>query len=368
MPNPFERVLSSFDEQGRARHDLMEDLRRRYLDLDRDDEVAGLLAWMLGTTATRINPGRPHGPSNRAECRSLVVTGESGAGKTRLIHHAFATHPALADFADPEAPRIAISVMLPSPCTLQAMGQAILTELGYQIDRPLGETVAWARVRRLLEKRAILVVHLDEMHNVTETANTLEMAKIRKTLKALMATPRWPVALVVSGLPHVTEVMEAVAMEPIPGQPIPVSVDRETEVRRRFRFVHLKPLSLPGELDVVRNAAEHLAGIAGFVLPEDFETEIAPRLVHAVLYQYGTCLELVGDAIETMLNKPDGGTVLTIGRFADAYAERTGNAAHMNPFLAPDWSNVDCRAVLRKREDEPPRERAPGPRGQGRRS
>ena len=367
MADPFERVLASLDEPARARHELMEDLRRRYLDLDRDDEVAARLAWMLGTTAARIDPGRPHGAGNRAECRSIVVTGESGAGKSRLIHHAFATHPALADFADPEAPRIAISVMLPSPCTLQAMGQAILTELGYQIDRPLGETVAWARVHRLLLRRGILVVHLDEMHNVTETANRLELAKIRKTLKALTANLRWPVALVVSGLPHVTEVMEAVAVEPMPGQPIATPIDRETEVRRRFRFVQLKPLSLPDDLDVVENAAEHLAAIAKFALPEDFETEVAPRLVHAALYQYGTCLELVGDAIETMLNKPDGGTVLTIGRFADAFAERTGNAANMNPFLAPDWPNVDCRAILRKREDEPPRERVV-PRSRGKRS
>jgi hypothetical protein len=238
------------------------------------------------------------------------------------------------------------------------MGQAILAELGYEPERAPGEAVAWTRVRKLLERRGILVVHLDEMHNATETANVLELAKIRKTMKALMANPRWPVALIVSGLPHVTEFMEAVAVEPLPGQEPMTPVDRETEVRRRFRFVELQPLALPTDLEVVKNAAANLAKMAGFDLPNDFETEVAPRLLHATLYQYGTCLEFIGDVIELMLTQEGSGTVMTLDRFADGYAKRTGNGAPMNPFVAPDWPKVDCRAILRERDDQAPRERA----------
>ncbi len=42
---------------------------------------------------------------------------------------------------------------------------------------------------------------------------------------------------------------------------------------------------------------------------------------------------------------------LSIEHFATAYTDRTGCGALMNPFVAPNWADLDCSQVL---VDEPP--------------
>lgn len=45
-------------------------------------------------------------------------------------------------------------------------------------------------------------------------------------------------------------------------------------------------------------------------------------------------------------NPPEDAGVLATRHFADAYAARTGCGDRMNPFVAPDWYEIDASQVL----------------------
>jgi hypothetical protein len=212
----------------------------------------------------------------------------------------------------------------------------------------------WRKVAERLELLGILILHLDEIHNVLEAVNARELRDVRKTFKSLLASPRWPVMLVVSGLPEVQgffEGLDADDDEDREGIPRPAKADTKGETRRRARFVELPSLTLPHDIDMMSAAASDLAGLAGLGLQTDAQSTIAPRLIHAALHELGTAMELCHEAIEAALKNTAQTDILRLNHFAEAYRIRTGCGAEENPFLAPDWSKTDCTLVLKKNRE-----------------
>jgi hypothetical protein len=206
----------------------------------------------------------------------------------------------------------------------------------------------WQRVTDRLAHLGILVLHLDEIHNVLQAANSKELMDLRKTFKALMVDQRWPVALVVSGLPEVTSFFETLEDDEEVGSLR--NLDTKGEVRRRVRFMELASLRLPDDGEMITVAVSDLASIATMTTPVDFGTSLVPRLIHAGLYELGTCMELIHEGIDKALK--DKSPMLATKHFAQAFKARTGCADAANPFLASDWLALDCRRVLRKNREE----------------
>lgn len=367
----FSLLASCFDAETLERISKLERVKARFLETERDHTFAKRFEWLLTNLAMRADPDKPFGPGNRREARCLVVVGRSGAGKTRMLTRAFDKHPTFPGYGDPGSDCRMVTVSLPSPCTLLQLGRQILAAIGYPLDRQLKEHLVWERVFFRLEFRGMLVLHLDELHNVLRTANVLDIDRIRKTFKTLLVHRRWPVGLVVSGLPEIAGFLETLSMEELDenGELVPLQVkpeDHETELRRRCRVIELEPLSLPGDLGMLTEAAGDVARLGGLSFPPNFKEQVAPRLVHASLYELGTCMELLTETVEEALTpdtdmegrSPVPDRIVAIRHFAKLYAARTGCSPGANPFLVPDWWTVDCTKVLRKSNERDPAPRS----------
>lgn len=285
--------------------------------------------------------------TNRVETRALIVTGKTGAGKSSLLSRVFTNHPSFAGYGVPGSGCPAITVGTPSPCTQKALGLEILNALGYPISANKTQAYVYAMVRERLQRLGIVVLHLDEVHNLLESASDRDIREIRKLLKNFMTSDTWPVVLVLSGLPEIVPFFEGRAERDEDGRLRP---DTKGEVRRRSLFVHLRSLSLPGDVAMVCAAFQDIVSVTGLHLPPNLKTEIVPRAIHAAMYELGTTLQLAQEAISFAIAA--GAQELGIQHFARAYRVRAGCADVMNPFVAARWQTLDCSLVLKKNQDE----------------
>lgn len=348
--------------------DAIERVKARFLETDRDAWVARRFRWLLKNQLVRADPTRPIGPGNRREARCVVVVGNSGAGKTHLLRRVFSSHPNFTSYGVENSGCKLVTVDVPAPCTLLQLGRRTLAAIGYPIQGEMKEHRVWERVFYKLQETGILVLHFDEMHNILESANVDDIRRIRKTLKALLVNADWPVGLMVSGLPGITDFLETLSIHELDqqGNLIPREirpVDRETELRRRCRVIGLASLDIKTDLEMIALAAADMAAAGDLILRDGFQETVAARLVHASLYELGTCMELTAEAMEMALDPDDEDEdekdrlprdIVGIEHFAAVYRERTGCGPGANPFLAPEWWILDCTKVLRTKNEPDP--------------
>ena len=357
----LQELLDAMATGERERVGVMERVKSRILRTpDRDDETAETFRKLYADLVTRIDPSLPLGAGNRSETRALVLTGRTGAGKSSMLSRTIGGHPAFFGFGVPRSNCRAVSVLTPSPCNPKALGLEILRVLGFPMAAERPVPAIWGRVRDRLEFLGKVVLHLDEIHNVLETANKRELTQIRTLLKAFLISSNWPVVLVLSGLPEVIPFFEGLNDPEEDGTP---NADTKGEVRRRAVFVGLRSLRLPKDTAMIAAAVTDMAGVAGMGVDEDIDVKVVPRLIHAALYELGTTMQIAHEAIGQAYDAKPRATTLGIEHFRLAYRARTSCSDAANPFVVVNWRKVDCTLVLQDTSDAKPAAR----RGKARR-
>lgn len=306
----------------------IEQLRALYVDSDRASELKQDIERLLRNTRLRRDPARAHEPGNRPEARCLLVTGDSGSGKSRTVAEILSKEVGLSGFGIPRSGCPVVRVTAPSPCTLNNLGRAISAAVGYTYRTPTRESSVWAELPGRIERARVTCIVIDELQHLTATANRAELVKVRDTLKSLMIDERWPVALVLLGLPTVEDV-----------------IAEDTQVWRRKRVIRFEKLRQPDDDAIVADVVAALAVAAKLPLAPDASRALVPALVSAAGWAFGTAIEITLDAIEEALFADS--PVLTLDHFADVYESRSGCSLEDNPFVGADGS--DGLAI-----DEPP--------------
>lgn len=321
-------IRVSLSEQQKVVLAAREKLRNKHIETEWDPELSRKFDTLMRSVLSQRQAAGEPAANARQEGRCLFVSGEAGTGKTASLERLFRTHPILQSRGEHRSPLL--RVIVPAPCTLKTLGREVLRALGYPLARELADHIIWARIQELLPVAGVLIVHFDETHNLTDNANVVQMDNIRKTFKTLMVSS-WPVGLIISGLPSLIPEMRKI-----------------DEIRRRGQFVSVPLLRLPDDNEMVEGIICGLAEVVGLAIGDDVAESIAPRLIHGALHRFGIAIELIHEAIELALLDEKA---LSIEHFATAYTDRTGCGTLMNPFVAPNWADLDCSLVL---VDEPP--------------
>lgn len=340
--DPSAHLRSFLSASGHQTLQLLEQVRGKYVTSPGDAVCMKALTKLILNAGMRANTALPYSRTNRAEGRILVITGESGAGKSRRLMRTLRRHPALAgqDLAGPDS--LVVVVNVPSPCTLKLLGREVLSATGYPLERELLENLVWERVRRRLDRGNKLIVVFDEMQHITRKLDSAEIDKVSDTIKNLMNNLTWRVSIIVCGLPKIADF-----------------IHRDRQLERRAQFIHLAALTMPGDNAVIAAMVTKLATVADLTVEDDIATNLTPRLIHAAGNQWGVAIALTHEAIETALRPdylaldkrddeidvgdpqqagPDG--TLTLSHFAETYEGILGCTDDENPFVSRDWTTI----------------------------
>src|SRR5690606_6946068 len=126
-------------------------------------------------------------------------------------------------------------------------------------------------------KRGIRVIHIDEFQHVLENRNSVDIAKIRNTLKRVMQTPGHPVWMLVTGMPECGPVIEG-----------------DTQTWRRKSYVFFQELNFSAHTEKCRTMVKFFAGEKAGLEWKAFTTdENIHRLMHASLFRLGIAIDVV---------------------------------------------------------------------------
>ena len=253
------------------------------------------------------------------ETRGIALIDGAGGGKTTLVDHALRKHPALGAPGDGDAPRY-LNVRVPSPATLKSLGLEILRQSGYpEISDRRERWSIWDLVRKRLQLLGMVVLWIDEAHDLFHTASTREIEDMLKTLKSLMQGD----GAVIVILTGVESLWQIASFEP--------------QVQRRYSKIRLPPVCEATDGDDVWRLICGYCVKAGLAPPD--RGDLVGRLMHASRYRFGRCIENTVNAIEDALH--NGDEALDVQHFAESWAMQEGCDPGGNVFLAPQWREID---------------------------
>ncbi|MBN8974059.1 MAG: ATP-binding protein [Rhizobiales bacterium] len=258
----------------------------------------------------------------RDDGRIFLVTGESGAGKSRIVEQLISEIPALQPQVRSYGTlRPIVTVSLTGPCTLGVLGRMVLEQAGYPILQSPDPSELWRTLPDRLHHKKVLIIHIDETHHMLkETEADRDRKALAKALKGVMNHAAWPISIIMSGLPRTTEIAR---------------LDEQFE--RRGFFENLPDIDIDHERKLVLNILRDMAEAAGIDATSVLATDIPDRIAHAAKYRYGRTTQVVLATLQIAMK--ENAKALHRNHFANAYILHSSAQGRddMNPFLVDEW-------------------------------
>jgi len=314
-------------DETRRRSDLMVEVKSVLAVLPRERLLSEAFGEVLEDLGERRSPAEARPSPNVSEGNAVVVLGESGAGKSTSIRRLIANHPLTIDELNAPGSKL-FSISAPSPCNVAELGREILIALGYPLARgKLSAPDVWRMVRERIRSLGVVLLHLDEMQHVIQTVTKFELQKVRNNIKGMLVDPVHPIALIVSGMPNVVDLMRP-----------------DRQLARRCTWIEFEALTLASHRRMLASFIQQLCERAGLAIADDEIIRVVPRMLHAGCYQLGVTAEEIHAAIRASLRA--GAKDLRLDHFANGYAKRTGNPGSQNPYISDHWRDIDPTQVL----------------------
>lgn len=270
----------------------------------------------------------------RRKCDGIVLYGNSGSGKSRVIEYVLEHHPHLQPkrVVRRGVERIAktdvCAIKASSPASLKSVGQSILAELGYKSDvDPLNlnnkeSQYIWILVRQYLKKSGVLVLFIDEAQDFIINQNRIEINKVISTLKSLLQDKEWPVCVVLAGMPELNTL-----------------VQRDDQLVNRTKRISCTKLVAETHKADVLSIVSHYASVIDIKLHPDLrKVSFVRRLLHASSGDFGkTVQEIIRGLTVSIENQS---REVTVADFAAGFHEKYKLADAANPYLVPDYLNI----------------------------
>lgn len=297
---------------------IMEAVETAYVNTANDD-IVGREVRLLVRAASRTT----------RDGHVLIITGESGAGKsTTILHHLNkieSLRPRMDQYGDMLLPLVRVKA--PSDCTMRDLGYELLAKMGYELKRDLTEAAVYRMVRERLRMLGTKVVFIDEFQHIFDAPKIKGVRHLTDTLKNLLQEEGYPIYVIVAGLPEIAGVVYRDPKEQMEGR---------TVVR------NLPELSFEGHKELVAEVIRHYLAIAELELSVEPSDEFLRRMLHAGRNRLGIIIRIIMFAIEDALDSSDS----TVGseHWKRAYMRLAKRGR--NVFDAPEWWTI-IRSVMR---------------------
>lgn len=251
------------------------------------------------------------------EVRGMIVTGQPRVGKSREMKKIIRDFNASETLMPDGRPAKIVSCLLSGRVTFKDLGIKTLTALGYELKRRATQEYIWERVLDQAAGQGVIGIHYDECQHVFGVGSKSNRIFL-DSFKSMMKEPRWPLMMILSGVPSLAEYIHSYEqldelLDPVHFDTINIRQDRELLTMLLFDFA-----------DQVDIEIEQL-------VTQDF----LARLDHACSHRWGLVIELLIDTLveAKLVGKPQ----LDVHDFAKQFAAKKGIPKQYSPFTAPDF-------------------------------
>jgi hypothetical protein len=312
------RLRGSIPETGRLVAERMALIRRRHCSTHRDHLIRKRVERMKESLAYSF------GSDEDKKNKILFVTGESNAGKSRLVDHVFADDPGFAVYETSEhvTAMPVLRIRAPTPSSLRNIAVTILKALDYPIIGDIKETRAWPIVAEQIILRQVMFIVIEEAQRMMKMEDETELQKVSDALINLVDSDVWPVRLILVGV-----------------DPLSSLRTRDRQMHNRSRVMPLGPVVSGRASRVMEWIREIIVDHASLEIESGFDfDDCSERLIHACSGNAGSIIELIRDALENTLRNER--TTVGMSDFAQAYHDLTSCLPHDNVFDVSSWQQV----------------------------
>nr|WP_319947062.1 AAA family ATPase [uncultured Shimia sp.] len=254
------------------------------------------------------------------EVRGLVMTGQSRVGKTRELNKLIKDFNASETLMPDGRPAKVVSCLLSGRVTYKDLGLRTLSALGYELHSNRTQDYIWGRVLDQAQGQGVIGIHYDECQHVFSDGAKSNRIFL-DSFKSLMKESRWPLMMILSGVPSLTEY-----------------VGSYEQLQKLVNPVHFDTINLKRDEEQLRQLLFLYADQVEVDIEELVTKEFLARLIHACCHRWGLVIELLIEAlIEAKLR---GNIQLQVQDFAEQFALKTGISKEYTPFTAPDFTTA----------------------------
>ncbi|WP_170756501.1 AAA family ATPase [Ruegeria lacuscaerulensis] len=254
------------------------------------------------------------------EARGLVITGESRVGKSRELKRLISEFNSSQTKMPDGRPAKIVSCLLSGRVSFKDLGIKTLHALGYELKRNQTQQYIWDLVLHQAEGQGVIGIHYDECQHVFSKGAKSNRLFL-DSFKSMMKEPRWPMMLILSGVPTLSKY-----------------VGSYEQLNKLVDPVHFPDINL-------RQDEKQLVSLL-FAYADQVEIEIEAlitdgfleRLLYACVNRWGLVIELL---IDTLIEaKLRGKASLSKRDFVEQFALRTGTSPKYSPFTVSDFEKA----------------------------
>ncbi|MBY5399514.1 AAA family ATPase [Rhizobium leguminosarum] len=268
---------------------------------------------------------------------AITVHGEAGLGKSSLFEQRLKDEVSFQPVPDGYGNHVypVLYIKAPSKASMTDLGEELLDAMDYPTMRRKNEADIIRDVRNALRRRGTRVVIIDEFQHVLDAPKMKGPSHVADSIKNLLQNPKWPIFIVLMGLPEIKEVTLR---------------DPKDQLLRRVDDFALQELSLANDGKLLQKILTELVEKrAGLRMPSDRKVDFLERLIYGAHYRLGMVLKIIYHAIEDALEND----LAEVGMLSWEEGYRrlvNGNAdAEANVFASDSWRSI-LRPVNRRGE------------------
>ncbi|MBY5591645.1 AAA family ATPase [Rhizobium leguminosarum] len=303
-----QRLFATMDDDDQRVTARMEEIRAMNVSTPRDK----LLSLRIGKMKQSLRSGdKKH--------RILFVTGESNAGKSRLVANALAADAAFRKYEDDDGWATPLLLQdAPSPCTQRNFAIRLINGLGFPVRAKIRESEIWPLLEEQLRAHRVRFIVIDEAQRTMKIKDQAELQKLSDSLIGLVDSRDWPVRIILIGV-----------------DPLDILRTRDSQMRNRSKPMRLAgiPAQKVGRIETW--IKEIVCDHAALGMPDIDVADTARRLRHACDGNAGSIIELIRAAVELVLKS--GRSNVSAVDFAQAYADLTDCEPQDNLFETKLW-------------------------------
>lgn len=293
-------------------------LADKHFPLDRGKELQRSMALIFSRYLGNLQSG------NRFEAEGLLVTGASGSGKTREIHHLVKQFNESEPLLPSGKPARFVHCLLEGKTGWKGIGSTTLRALGYPVSDNARNTQAriWEKVVLQAKAQGVVGIHYDEAQHIFRGKSETERLAVLDSFKTLLKSHDWPLILILSGVPELAgHVME------------------EPQLFRLMTQLRLQEIDLPADYRVMHEIVGSFGIETGLAPAQDLMSEdFYHRLATAAANRWGVMIEITTKAITAA--RMEDTSVLARTHFVEAWAEKTKMVQLMNPFTHENYRSM----------------------------